>query len=111
MFEKISFNDYKLTTSGFIKTSFKNVHIENHQTVGQWCKLYYRVNYIFLFAVDRWALLLHYNAVLPDSQLHDATSHDTNYKILVAKRNDKIIRWLSRLTENSEAQKVHRVGS
>jgi hypothetical protein len=39
MFEKnIFFNDYKLTMSRFIKTSFKNVYIENHLTVRQWCK-------------------------------------------------------------------------
>jgi hypothetical protein len=39
MFEKnIFFNDYKLTMSSFIKTSFKNVYIENHLTVRQWCK-------------------------------------------------------------------------
>jgi hypothetical protein len=33
--------------------------------------------------------VLHFNALLPDSQLHVAKSHDTNYKILVAKPNDK----------------------
>jgi hypothetical protein len=91
--KKISFNDYKLTTSGFIKTSFKNVYIENHQTVRQWCKyiIHYPVNYIFHLAVSSGGLsccILTHCCQIVSSMI--AKSHDTNYKILGANEMTKI---------------------
>jgi hypothetical protein len=81
------------------------------------CRLVYRVNYevkcIFLFAELSGGLscyiLTHCCQIVSSVIAKSCTSHDTNYKILVAKRNGKNIRWLSRLTENSEAEKVRRV--
>jgi hypothetical protein len=67
--------------------------VENHQTVRQWCKYYYRVNYIFLFAELSGGLscyVLTHCCQIFSSMI--AKSHDTNYKILVAKRNEKNIR-------------------
>jgi hypothetical protein len=55
-----------------------------------------RVNYIFHFAELSgglsWYVLTHCCQIV-SSMI--AKSHDTNYKILVAKRNDKNIRWFS----------------
>jgi hypothetical protein len=58
-------------------------------------QIYYRV-YIFLFPELSGGFscyILTHCCQIVSSMI--AKSHDTNYKILVAKRNDKNIRWLS----------------
>jgi hypothetical protein len=51
--------------------------------------------YFSFCRVERWTLVILSTHCCQIVSSMIAKSHDTNYKILVAKRNDQNIRWLS----------------